>query len=290
MRQLRQPLAIAALAAALLAPTPSAQAAPLPFTATLSLQLSDLPPVVTTASGIGDSSGPGGAASLPAGAFQTNFVAVLSPRLVVFDILALGGTPLGVAISTGMFPLVQVTPPTHTPLVGSNFNWNGATGTLFLNGSAFLGLRQYTNTPSGAISYFNSALLGIAIPLGLTTTTHATGSTSNAFRIGPGVGGTINAGGLIQKVYGNPFQLGVVTQMGSVLGSPVTLTATGYDNRTPSGMGVLQVVSPTLATISIGGGAPVMSVLRINFVPEPGTGLLLGAGVLGLAALGRRRR
>jgi hypothetical protein len=65
---------------------------------------------------------------------------------------------------------------------------------------------------------------------------------------------------------------------------PEYLSRTGYDNRTSQGRGKIQLVTPHL--IRWGGGARwgAIGVLRLEFVPEPSSGLLLlaGAGLLGV--------
>ena len=56
--------------------------------------------------------------------------------------------------------------------------------------------------------------------------------------------------------------------------------------------GVLQLVTVSKVYTSLTGAFPEMPVtgfLDLYFVPEPGTGLLLGLGVVALAAAGRRR-
>jgi len=71
-----------------------------------------------------------------------------------------------------------------------------------------------------------------------------------------------------------------------------TAMFTGTDSRTPGGLGHLTLVSPTKVTTNLLGGEPVslvaVGILTLAFVPEPGTLLLLGAGVAALAARGRR--
>jgi hypothetical protein len=65
----------------------------------------------------------------------------------------------------------------------------------------------------------------------------------------------------------------------------------GYDNRTPMGLGTIQLVTPFLAHWSLSPApdhvAGVAS-LRIHFAPEPHAVLLLAAGIGLLAALRRR--
>ena len=71
-----------------------------------------------------------------------------------------------------------------------------------------------------------------------------------------------------------------------------TAMYTGTDSRTPGGLGQLTLVSPTKVRSNLTGGLllfVVLGTLTLNFVPEPGTLLLLGSGVAGLAMLGRRR-
>lgn len=67
---------------------------------------------------------------------------------------------------------------------------------------------------------------------------------------------------------------------------------TGSDARTPSGAGQVTLVSPTRVRSSPNFGQlsyAVSATLTLQFVPEPTTLLLLGAGIAALAAFGGRR-
>lgn len=70
-----------------------------------------------------------------------------------------------------------------------------------------------------------------------------------------------------------------------------TLSLAGFDTRTAGGIGTVQLVSPARVDTGdeVAGSLGVFSVQTLHFIPEPGTLLLLGAGVAGLAALGRSR-
>jgi hypothetical protein len=71
-----------------------------------------------------------------------------------------------------------------------------------------------------------------------------------------------------------------------------TVTFTGSDSRTPGGLGQITLVSPTRIQVRIGEtihSLVVVAELALNFVPEPSTLVLLGAGSAALAALGGRR-
>ena len=68
-----------------------------------------------------------------------------------------------------------------------------------------------------------------------------------------------------------------------------TVTVTGADNRTAGGVGHLILLTPTRVLTNAAGNLPAPVVMTLNFVPEPGTLLLLGFGFGGLMLVGRRR-
>ncbi len=90
-----------------------------------------------------------------------------------------------------------------------------------------------------------------------------------------------------------PWTTGMAEVTASGGPQATVLTRTGYDNRTPGGAGNVQLVSPSLTrwknpysdyyTGSI-------ATLRLSFVPEPGSGLMLTAGIVALSALYRVNR
>ena len=89
-------------------------------------------------------------------------------------------------------------------------------------------------------------------------------------------------------VKANPYQLGMVTVMGALNGSPSTVMGTGFDNRTAGGAGVLQLVSPTIVGLGALGSLASLATLTLHIVPEPATALLVACGLAGLGALRRR--
>ncbi len=68
-----------------------------------------------------------------------------------------------------------------------------------------------------------------------------------------------------------------------------TVTRSGSDTRTPSGVGGVRLVSPVRVLTSAAGTLPAFGVQTLRFVPEPGELLLLGAGCGFLIVAARRR-
>jgi hypothetical protein len=115
---------------------------------------------------------------------------------------------------------------------------------------------------------------------------------------GLGIGGTQTIPGAVAlTMYHAPFTVGqpVMTlhTANSTISTPTLpggLQVPFSNTATPSG--VLQLVTVTkvyTSLISAFPELPVFAVLTLHFIPEPGTLLLLGSGVVGLAILGRRR-
>jgi len=168
-------------------------------------------------------------------------------------------------------------------------------------------------TGNGAGSFAGSALKG-ALPLrghlrairSVTTLLDVPLSTPVTYGYqGFGVGGSVTLpapGGDSWEVVHQPWALAgkvtlsYTTHIGfsEVIASPYTVMYTGTDSRTPGGLGQVTLVSPTkirrMDSPGIYEELVLLGTLHLSFVPEPGTFVLLGAGVVGLALAGRARR
>lgn len=111
---------------------------------------------------------------------------------------------------------------------------------------------------------------------------------------GVGVGGSepysspVGGGTVSGTITGAPWAIGSV----GTTDNAGTQTASGFDARTPDGLGAVRLVTSfdvstnILAGPSIGG----IATLDLNFVPEPDTAMLLATGLCALAGYDRRRR
>jgi hypothetical protein len=97
---------------------------------------------------------------------------------------------------------------------------------------------------------------------------------------------TKSAGGVAITAIAAGWTVGTVSVTGTGNG---TATAMGANGLTPGGAGTIVLVTPIKIITNVAGTLAAFGALTLTYVPEPGTLLLLGLGVAGLAAIGRRR-
>ena len=250
-----------------------ARAATLPFTATLSVTVGALPGASFTATGVAVTNGPGGSLTLPASLFAGSAVFTIGLFTGVPQISGLKVTVSG--NQTGSFNPSFSPPNAYTAYV--SLAGGGVGGPLQLYGAVGVNILQ---------------LFSIPIPIS---------------GVGMGTPVQVVQGGIVITVVPTQWTTGMgyvksvtLTTVSPHLPSSTTLpgtwsfigttTITGSDARTPGGAGNVTLVSPVRVATNVAGVVPVLATLAINFIPEPATGLLLLAGVAGLAALGRQRQ
>ena len=248
------------LAAGLLALLFAAPAASLPYDGTLSLGVGTLPPFLVPSSGDG--------VSTPTQVQDDD--ATFTTELVV---PVTNMTPGGM-VTFPAFPIVDLALTGPAGLTACDVQAGAAPAGGFggdspLAGNAKIGLFgpppfAFLTVPLSAIGVQGATAM-VSSPLGVSITAFGNGWTTGTVQV---IGTT------------GPFNGQLLAQ------------ATGTDQRTAGGAGTIVLVTPTLARTNVAGSEnlPLITSLTLNFVPEPGTLLLLGSGIAGLAMLGRRRK
>jgi hypothetical protein len=240
------------------------------------IEIGTLPPLLFTASAVATINGSSGGAHLSTlrlngGLNGTDIVPVTDPTVTAGAIV--GISVQGLHNMSGTFAPISTTP------------------TLTQNVMPIPGLVRICLVYVGC----NSGSLNVDL-------------TQNGTR-GAGIGGLITIGGVAGGLAGirvsgvaMPWTLQTVTLSRRTDNGGIFMSAFGGFAHGPASAtsstaltsGVVQLVTPIqVSTIGVPGNndlLPLFGILTIHFVPEPAMLLLLGAGVAGLAILGRHRR
>jgi hypothetical protein len=244
----------------------SARAATLDFTGTLTLQMpGSLPAFVVPGAGTAQVSDDGNA----------HLLSFLLP----------GGT---------FGPITTTLPVTTAEVVSVRLSLAGN-----LSGS----FGAISGGPPGGGPMGLQGLAKICLPFGLNCSAYVpfplTPTTGGA---GFGIGGTRTVTGAVDLTLQNaPWTIGQPTMTLHTAASTISVpTLPGGFAHGPASLasstaqpsGAVQLVTVSKVFTSLTGAfpeGPLIGVLTLHFVPEPGTVLLLGSGVAGLAVLGRRK-
>lgn len=291
---MRKLLGIAVAAAFAIGMAAPANAATVPFTGALYLQIGTLPAIPAPGGGVATINGSGGlgpitSLALPAGAFATSLVAPVPNAFPIIQIAlpTFANGPINLAAGGGC-----TAGHANVSCPGT-----GLAGFGGIQGTAFVGVFS-THGPGSTVL----PVANLAVPLAVA----GGGSTVTTVGLGiyvkvSGAGwttGTANvynptAPNLTHLPYTihNPLSVFLVASSSVPYGYGSTATFMG-SGTTMSGAATdtLTLVSPVqIFNTATGAFIPSLASITIHLVPEPGTLLLLGSGIAGLALYGRRR-
>jgi hypothetical protein len=249
--------------------------------------------------------GSSGAVTLPySGTLTFQLSALPGLDAVGSGALLVNGTATGSHLSSLVIGAVNLGPVTASLPVTSSSTINSVIFTGMANaagsftsvgglGGGFGGPMGLSGTAKICLKFAACAYANVTVPL-----------TPNTAGAGFGVGGTQSVPGAVAvTMQHDPWTVGPLTitihtpnstvQVPNLPSGFAHAPATGSLSSAALPSGVIQLVTVSKTYTSLTGAfpeLPLIGILQIHLVPEPGTLLLLASGVVGLTVFGRRRR